>query len=126
MEYKLKKEAADIITENILTPIIYMLEDEKQAEFVCFCDENILSEVFIKTEEQLEKLLNRTAVIFDIREYSPIDRIEIINDGEIIYTANPVFERMITASLMEDIQKNQIQKANLLKRYNSSGSVYLQ
>ncbi len=126
MEYKLKKEASDIITENILTPIIYMLEDEYQAEFVCFCDENILSEVFIRTEAQLKRLLNKTVVIFDIREYSPIDRMKIINDGEVIYTANPVFEKMIAASLMEDIQNNQIQKANLLKRYNSSGSVYLQ
>lgn len=126
MDYKLKNKALDIITESILTPIIYLLEDENQAEFICFCDEQIEPEIFTKTQARLEKLLNTRVVILDIREYDPIDRLEIVSSGEVIYTANPVFEKMFAISMTEDIQRNQMRKSDLIKRYNSSGSVYLQ
>lgn len=126
MDYRLIKKVSDIITENILTPIIYMLEDECTVELVCFCDMNIESEKFIETEKKLKELLGKEIVLLDIREYDEVDRMEVIQDGEIIYTAHPAFEKMFAISMAEDMRRSSIEKSELLKRYNSSGSVYLQ
>lgn len=126
MDYKLTKKVSDIITENILTPIIYMIEDEYTVELVCFCDMNIESEIFTKTEKKLRELIGKEIVLLDIREYDEVDRMEIIQDGEIIYTAHPAFEKMIAISTAEDLRRSSIEKSELLKRYNASGSVYLQ
>lgn len=126
MDYKLIEKVTGIITDRILTPIIYMLEDEAQVELVCFCDANIEAEVFAETEKQLEELLQKPVVLLDIREYNEYDRMEIISDGEIIYTANPIFVKMFAASMAEDAQRSIIEKTELLKRYSNSGSVYLQ
>lgn len=126
MDYKLIEKITGIITDRILTPIIYMLEDEAQVELVCFCDMNIEAEVFAETEKQLAKLLPKQVVLLDIREYNEYDRIQIISEGEIIYTANPVFEKLFAASMAEDAQRSMIEKNELLKRYSNSGNVYLQ
>ena len=126
MDYKLIEKVTGIITDRILTPIIYMLEDETQVELVCFCDANIEAEVFAETEKQLEELLQKPVVLLDIREYNEYDRMEIISDGEIIYTANPIFVKMFAASMAEDAQRSIIEKTELLKRYSNFGSVYLQ
>ena len=103
-----------------------MLEDEAQVELVCFCDMNIEAEVFAETEKQLAKLLPKQVVLLDIREYNEYDRMQIISEGEIIYTANPVFEKLFAASMAEDAQRSMIEKNELLKRYSNSGNVYLQ
>ena len=95
MDYKLTKRISDIITENILTPIIYMLEDEYTVELVCFCDMNIESEIFAETEKKLHELVEKEIVLLDIREYDDVDRMGVIQEGEIIYTAHPAFEKMI-------------------------------
>ncbi|MDO5397264.1 MAG: hypothetical protein Q4G33_04975 [bacterium] len=126
MDYRLIKKVSDIITENILTPIIYMLEDEYTVEFVCFCDLNIEAEKFIETKMKLTELLGKEIVLLDIREYDEVDRMKVIQEGEIIYTAHPAFEKLFAMSTAEDIRRSSIEKAELLKRYNSSGSVYLQ
>lgn len=126
MDYRLIDKVSGIITDNILTPIIYMIEDEFSVEFVCFCDLNIESEKFIETEMKLAKLLGKEVVLLDIREYDEVDRMEVIQDGKIIYMAHPAFERIFAMSTVEDIKRSTIEKTELLKRYNSSGSVYLQ
>lgn len=126
MDYSLKERSAEIINEHILTPVIYMLESDFQIEFVCFCDTNIEAEQFARTEEKLNNLFDVDAVIMDIREYDEMDRMEIIQNGELIYTAHPVFEQLFASSMAEDVRIKAIEKSELIKRYNASGSVYLQ
>ena len=126
MDYKLIEKITGIITDRILTPVIYMLEDEAQIELVCFCDANMEAEVFAETEKQLEELLPKQVVLLDIREYNEYDRMQIISEGEIIYTANPIFEKLFAVSMAEDAQRSMIEKNELLKRYSNSGNIYLQ
>lgn len=126
MNTELKTKATDIITENILTPVLYLLEDEYQYEFVCFCDNNMDFDVIAKTETELNVLLQKNTVVIDIREYCEADRMEIIKEAELIYTANPMFEKIFEVSMAEDYRRMAIEKAELLKRYENSGTVYLQ
>lgn len=126
MNTELKTKATDIITENILTPVLYLLEDDYQYEFVCFCDNNMDFEVIARTETELNALLQKNTVVIDIREYCEADRVEIIREAELIYTANPMFERIFEMSMAEDYRRAAIEKTELLKRYENSGTVYLQ
>lgn len=126
MNADLKTKATELITENILTPVLYLIEDEFQYEFVCFCDNNMDFDVIAKTESELNMLLNRNTVIIDIREYCEADRMEIIREAELIYTANPIFERVFEMSMAEDYRRVAVEKAEILKRYENSGTVYLQ
>ncbi len=126
MNTELKQKAIEIITEHILTPVLYLLEDDYQNEFVCFCDTNMDFAVVSETEMLLSEVLQKNTVVIDIREYCEADRMEIINEAELIYTANPMFERIFELSMAEDFRRVAVQKAELLKRYDNSGSVYLQ
>lgn len=126
MNTELKQKAIEVITEHILTPVLYLLEDDYQYEFVCFCDTNMDFAVVAETEMLLSEILQKNTVVIDIREYCEADRMEIINEAELIYTANPMFERIFELSMAEDFKRVAVQKAELLRRYDSSGSVYLQ
>ena len=126
MDRELKKRAIEVITDSILTPVLYLLEDDYQNEFVCFCDTNMDFDVVAETEMRLNELLQKNTVVIDIREYCEADRMEIINEAELIYTANPMFERIFEISMAEDYRRAAIQKAELLRRYDNSGSIYLQ
>lgn len=126
MTEELKKQAVKIINEHILTPVIYMLEEGQCAEFVCFCDMNIDAEEFARAEERLFELFGADTAVFDIREYCEADRMEIIENGELIYTASPIFEKLFAMSMAEDFHRSLVERSELLKRYDTSGSVYLQ
>ncbi len=126
MDIELKRKAVDIINDNILTPVIYLIEDSYRYEFVCFCDTNITFEVVAEAEYALSNLLDKNAMVIDIREYCESDRMDIIKDGELIYTASPVFEKVFEMSMAEDFRRAAIEKSELLKRYDNSGTVYLQ
>ena len=41
MDYELKNKLVKIISKNILTPVIYMIENDNLLDFICFCDRNI-------------------------------------------------------------------------------------
>jgi len=126
MNAELKKRAIEVITEHILTPVLYFLEDDYQNEFVCFCDTNMDFDVVAETEMILCELLQKNTVVIDIREYCEADRMEIINEAELIYSANPMLERIFELSMAEDFKRAAMQKAELVRRYDNSGSVYLQ
>ena len=126
MDYNLKQKAAEIINEYILTPVIYMFDDKEQTEFVCFCDLNIESHEFVKAEERLCGLLRKPVVLMDMREYDEVDRMGIISDGELIYSAHPLFAHMFERTMIEDARMREIQKSEMVKRYNASGSAFLQ
>lgn len=126
MDENLQSEVVRVINEHILTPVIYMVENEEQSEFICFFDTNIYITDVAETEMILSGLLAKKVMVVDIREFCEADRIEIIQNGELIYTANPVFEKMFIMSMTEDFQRNMIEKLELLKRYDFSGSAYLQ
>lgn len=126
MDIELKRRAAQIINEHILTPVIYMLESDEQVEFICFCDVNIEPQEFAAAEKKLNDLLGVQTVVFDLREYNEADRVDIIHDGDLIYTANPAFEKLFAMSMAEDLRRAAVEKSELLKRYDTSGTVYLQ
>ena len=47
MDYELKNKLVKIISKNILTPVIYMIENDNLLDFICFCDRNIKCRKYI-------------------------------------------------------------------------------
>ena len=51
MDYELKNKLVKIISKNILTPVIYMIENDNLLDFICFCDRNIkMQEIYKKNQ----------------------------------------------------------------------------
>jgi hypothetical protein len=126
MEYEKMSKAAQIISRNVLTPIIYMLEHEDWVEFVCFCDGKITIQELYNTEQELKELLEKDAEVIDIREFSEFERLDIINQYELIHTSDPIIEKIFTASMMTDYQNLVDEKRNLLNRRQMCGSYLIQ
>ena len=126
MDYKLQNDIVRIITDNILTPVIYMDEHEQDIAFVCFCDMNINLDIISEAEQKLTCLLKKPVIIADIREYCEAERIEIINEAEIIYSENQVIERLLAFCVADEFYKFAVQKDEAVRRYHDCGTAYIQ
>ena len=126
MDYKLQAQIVKIITDHILTPVIYIDKHENEIDFICFCDMNINLDIICETEEKLTWILNKRAVIADIREYCEAERIEIINEAEIIYSENQVIERLLAFCVADEFHKFTVQKDEAVRRYHDCGTAYIQ
>ena len=56
MDYELKNKLVKIISKNILTPVIYMIENDNLLDFICFCDRNIKMQEIYNVEQQIKML----------------------------------------------------------------------
>ena len=89
MDYELKNKLVKIISKNILTPVIYMIENDNLLDFICFCDRNIKMQEIYNVEQQIKEVTSKNVEIIDIREFdfnlfrTSADRKNIcsINDG---------------------------------------------
>ncbi len=120
----LNKKLSDIILGKILTPVIYMAEFDDAYEFVCFCDRGILINEIYKTEAELTKILNKQAIILDIRELPEADRIEFIKEGEIIYYEDEVIKQLFEISMFEDFKLFVDKRNSALDRVKNMGTPY--
>ncbi|MBR0028337.1 MAG: hypothetical protein IJP58_06800, partial [Clostridia bacterium] len=66
MQYKM----AQIISANILTPVIYLIENDGVLDFICFCDRNITMQEIYNVEQLIKEETGQAAEIIDIREFS--------------------------------------------------------
>lgn len=116
--------AIDIITERILTPVLYMYEDEA-VEFICFCDANIRIEDFRDTERAIYTELGINVEILDIREFDESDRWDIIVSSRLVYAANEIIKMAFEQAMLADIEKRTNIKNEILKRYDETGTYYI-
>ena len=126
MTYNEKLEkATDIILENILTPVIYMYEDEI-IEFIVFCDSRIMSDdVFRRTEAEIYFNLGLNTEITDFREFENSDRTEIIINAELLFSESDEMLSAFEAALFEDMELRTFDKIIAIERKNETGTYYL-
>lgn len=123
-EEKLNK-AVDIILENILTPVLYMYDDEL-TEFIVFSDSRALdSDIFRRTEAEIYFNLGIKAEIVDMREFDHSDRTEIMLNAELLYSESNEMLATFEAALFEDMELQTIERLLAIERKSETGTYYL-
>ena len=123
MDENMLIKAIDIITERILTPVLYMYEDEA-VEFICFCDTNISIEELRETERAVYTELGGNVEILDIREFDESDRWDIIVSSRLVYAANELIKMAFEQAMLADLEKRTNIRNEILKRYDETGTYY--
>lgn len=126
MDYELRYELAKAIAQRILTPIIYMVEHESLTEFICYCDRKIKFQEIYDAEQAVKAITGKDAEIVDIREFTDAERVEIVNDARLIYSENPIVEKILTHSVLDEYKYAMDEKKDLHLRYKDCGTVYPQ
>lgn len=126
MDYELRYELAKTIAQRVLTPLIYMLEHENVTEFICFCDRKIKFQEIYDAEQEVKAIIGKEAEIIDIREFTDAERVEIVNEAKLIYSENPIVEKIFTHSVFEEYRYAMDEKKDIQLRYKDCGTVYLQ
>ncbi len=123
LEERTVQEMVEIIAENILTPVIYMYEDEV-IEFVCFCDGNTPVQDFHDVEQEIFAKFGVNAEIVDIREFETGERWEIITNAELVYMADEVIKMAFEQAMLADIERLHNSHSELIERNAVTGSYY--
>ena len=117
-------EAVNIILDRILTPVLYMYEDEA-LEFICFADVNTPEEDFHDAEKVLFQALGINAEIIDIRSFDETDRVEITENAELLYSENDMVKLLFEAAMSADKERSMNFKRDVLKRRGETGTYYI-
>ena len=118
-------KAIDIILENILTPVLYMYDDEV-TEFIVFSDSRVMDgEVFRRTEAEISFNLGMNVEIIDMREFDQSDRMEIMLNAELLYSESDVMLASFEKALFEDMELQTFEKIIAIERKNETGTYYL-
>lgn len=126
MDYELINKAVKIIKTRVLTPVIYMSDHDDWVEFICFCDGKITIRDLYETEQEVKAVLDREVEIIDIREFSEAERLEIIEQCELVHSENPFIEKIFASSMLTDYQNLMNEKRDMLNRQKESGTYYVQ
>ncbi|MDD6762927.1 MAG: hypothetical protein PUD92_04745 [Clostridiales bacterium] len=116
--------AVEIITEKILTPVLYMYEEEV-TEFICFSDSNTSQEDFDDAERAVFDVLGLQCEIVDIREFPETDRLEISNTARAVYTADPLVQMLFESAMYADVQRIIDENHSMIQRKADTQSYYL-
>ena len=117
-------DAVDIILDNILTPVLYMYEDEA-IEFICFPDGNISEEDINQTELELARRLSLNAEIVDIRSFDESDRVEITRNARLLYSENEFVKLMFESAMAADKARLMCDKREMISRNAETGTFYV-
>lgn len=120
------EKAVELLRERILTPVLYVMKYTDKIEFICFCDKNIKMNMIYSVCDELTEILEIPTEIIDIREFSEVDRVEILKSAELAFSEDAFIERVFESSIAEDYRIAVNEKINMLNRYKNSGSCYLQ
>lgn len=126
MTADMKNKIAKIITENVLTPIIYMIETEDVLDLICFCDRNITMQEIYDTEKKIKEETGHVAEIIDIREFGEAERLEVIANATLIHSEHAMIEGIFAESMAEDYKLAMDNKLAALERLKETGTIYLQ
>ncbi len=126
MKNELSEKIAKIISSNILTPVIYMIETSEVVDFICFCDRHVTIQEIYDVEKLIKDETGITAEILDIREFGESERLEVINHATLIHSEHPMIETIFTQSMLEDFQLAMDERKDVLDRKKETGTCYLQ
>lgn len=116
----------NIISENILTPVIYMLEQDDIIDLICFCDRNITMQDIYSVEILISERTGKQAEIIDIREFGEFERLDVISRARLIHSEHPIIEQIFTQSMAEDFKIAMEERKSALERRKLSGTCFLQ
>lgn len=114
----------DIITDRILTPVLYMYKADN-LEFICFCDGNMPISEFREVERDIINIIGVSVEIVDIREFEEAERLDIICNAELVYTANEIIKMAFERAMMADAQRLHKDSMETLERGKETGSYYM-
>ena len=123
LEERTIQKMVEIITEKILTPVIYMYEDEV-VEFVCFCDGNTPIQDFRDVEHEVFARFGVNIELVDIREFEERDRWEIITNADLVYMVDEIIKAAFESAMLADLEKLHSANNEIIERYNVTGSYY--
>ena len=126
MTQEMLSNVTKIITSNVLTPVIYFIENDDTLEFICFCDRHITMQEIYNTEQLIKAETGQTAEIIDIREFSESERLEVIHNAQLIHSEHPMIEYVFAQSMVEDYRVAMEQRRSMLDRHRETGTFYLQ
>lgn len=111
------------ITECILTPVIYMFEEEI-IEFIVFCDGNMDINILRDTENEIYAATGIKTELVDIREFDEYDRWQIVKNASMVYAIDDSVAAAFERAMQRDVEFRAIMKAILFERHNDTGSYY--
>lgn len=114
----------EIIKSQLLTPIIYLLDDDVLS-VVGFFDGSTQINHLYETQTKIEKAIGREINICDIRDFTEADRLDIIKNGNLIYSETPLVKILFETAMVEDFNLAQSRKHDMIERSKKSGSIYL-
>lgn len=120
------RSAIRLITEKVLTPVLYMLEHDDRIDFICFCDKSVKLEELYDVSAKLTEMLGTPAEIIDIREFSEVDRLEVLKTAELIHSEHPLIEQVFIASMTQDFQLAVRKKTDMIDRNQKTGTYFVQ
>lgn len=124
IDYNTLQDAVDIILDRILTPVLYMY-DEEVLEFICFTDSNISEDEIRSTEETLLTTLGVSAEIIDIRNFDESDRVDITTGAVLVYAEDDMIKTLFEAAMSADRERMLGLKRETLKRKTETGTYYI-
>ena len=126
MNQKSVDKAVSIITQRLLTPLLYKLEDEISIRFIGFFDTNMDIGEITATEEAVSAYVDFPLEIIDIREFEISDILNIIETAELVYSMNPVMESFFGSAIANELEMYKQVKQSYVERKNTTGTLYIQ
>ena len=126
MNQKSVDKAVSIITQKLLTPLLYKLEDEVSIRFIGFFDTNMDFSEITATEEAVSAYVDFPLEIIDIREFEISDILNIIETAELVYSMNPVMESFFGSAIANELEMYKQVKQSYVERKNTTGTLYIQ
>lgn len=114
----------ETVTERVLTPVIYMFEEEI-IELIVFCDGNMDVNILRDTEDEIYSAVGVKTELVDIREFDEFDRWQIVQNAELIYAVDEMMLTAFEMAMQRDVEFRAISKAMLFERRKDTGSYYL-
>lgn len=115
----------DIFREHILSPVLYIYEEDYGIVLVGFFDKSVDDECIRQTENAIGRAVGKRVTVEDIRIYDELERIELIKEADISYAENRQLEDKFLDSLFAENMIYLSNKADLLRRYEDTNSFYL-
>ncbi len=119
-------KAVSIITQKLLTPLLYKLEDEVSIRFIGFFDTNMDFSEITATEEAVSAYVDFPLEIIDIREFEVSDILNIIETAELVYSMHPVMENFFGNAIANELEMYKQIKQSYVERKNTTGTLYIQ
>lgn len=126
MDKRIEDKIIKIFKEKILTPILYMVQYDDIVDLVCFCDRSITMQTIYDTANKIGKQIDKHVEIIDIREFDEADRLEIMKNAQLLYSEDPIIERIFEESMLEDFRIMLNQREETMSRYIENSTPYLQ